>query len=120
MSKLTDDLDLSFVLGTGDLIQVAFTLYQVILRFERLTVEIFRKCEIVSPSGEHWLWKAEHVSDMTGFAKILESKIQTYDILPNQKLILTFSNRYHLVLYGDESGYESFVMDADGKNIVVH
>src|SRR5260370_8629800 len=99
MSQLTDDLDLSFVLGTGDLIQVAFTLYQVILRFERLTVEISRKCEIVSPRGAHWLWKAEHVSDMTGFPKILESEIETYDLFPSPKLILTFSTRYHLALY---------------------
>src|SRR5260370_38495273 len=119
MSKLTDDLDLSFVLGTGDLIQVAFTLYQVILLFERLTVEIFRKCEIVSPRGEHWLWKAEHVSDMTGFARILESKIQTYDILPSQKLILTFCNRYHLALYAVETAYEAFVMAPYGTKIGV-
>ncbi len=120
MSRLKEDLEkyLHVIIGTGDLIQVKFSLYQVILVFERMWLEVYQRCEIRCPD-ETWIWSPEQISDMRGFAKLLESGICAYEILRPDTVILCFTNKCQLVLRDDRSGLEVFVVHAGKTSIVV-
>jgi hypothetical protein len=120
MSRLKEELDkyLPEIIGTGDLIQVQFSLYQVVLVFERMTVEVFQRCEIRCPD-EAWIWDAEQISDMSGFAKLLGFAISAFEILRPDTVILSFTNKCQLVLRDDRSGFEVFVIHVGKTTIVV-
>jgi hypothetical protein len=121
MSRLKEDLDkyLPEIIGTGHLIQVRFSLYQVVLVFERMSLELFQRCEIRCPDDEAWIWSAQQISDMRGFAKLLESEISAYEIKRPDIVTLSFTNRCQLVLRDDRSGFEVFVIHVGKRTIVV-
>jgi hypothetical protein len=54
----------SYFTGAGNLVQIAFSLYQVTLRFECLTIDVFGSCEIHCPTETAWVWRARQISDM--------------------------------------------------------
>lgn len=111
----------SYFSDTGNLNQIAFSLYQVTLRFERLTIDTFCSCEIHCPENEAWVWRPETVSDMSGFARLLESEIQGYQITSRQELVLTFSNDCEFIVRNEEGAYEALVITgAGGGWIVIH
>ena len=121
MNSLHENLDLSYILGTGDLIQIAFSLYQVILRFEEVTmmIDIEAACEVRAPGGSIWIWEPGKISDMSGFAKLLESRIQSYKIVSKSELLIAFTTGYELVLHEDPNKLESFSIGARGSGLIV-
>jgi hypothetical protein len=121
MNGLNVNLDLSYICGTGDMIQIAFSLYQVILRFEELTmtIDIESACEVRAPNGSVWTWAPGNVCDMTGLATLLGSRIQSYQIASESELVLRFTNGYELVLRKDPDKLESFSIGVPGKGIIV-
>jgi hypothetical protein len=121
MSRLKEGLDkyLPEIVGTGHLIQVQFSLYQIILVFERMSLELFQRCEVRCPDDEAWVWNLEQISDMRGFGKLLQSEISAYEVLRPDTVILSFGNRCQLVLRDDRSGLEVFVIHAGKTSIVV-
>ena len=121
MSRLKEELDkyLPEIVGTGHLIQIQFSLYQVVLMFERMSLEVFQRCEVRCPDYEAWSWNPEQISDMRGFAKLLEAEICGYEILRPDTVILSFTNKCELVLRDDKSGLEVFVVHAGKTTIVV-
>lgn len=129
MKELTE-FGAGFFDETGELMQVSFSLYQVVLHFERMTIDIQQSCEIACPEGRRWVWQEEErdreqrtgeprMSDMTGFAKLLESEIERHEVLPGGKLRLVFSNGCVLLLWDHDNGYESFTVEKKGEGLIV-
>jgi hypothetical protein len=120
MSELSANNDFSFVLAAGDLTQVAFSLFQVVLTFEKMTISIESPCEIISRDGFTWSWRPEQISDMTGFSRLLGSHLLSYRVLArDDRLMLTFSNGHELSLRGENQGYESFSIESGDIWIVI-
>ncbi len=106
-------------MGTGNLIQIQFSLYQVILVFKKMHMEVFQNCEIHCPTKEIWKWNAERISDMSGFARLLNSRLISYEIQYPDTVIFRFSNGCELILNDNHSGFEIFVIHIGSKTIVV-
>ena len=132
--SISDGLAPSYFDDAGELVDVTFGLHRVVLRFDRMSVEIYNGCEIRCPDGRAWVWRPKEkgghtrvseaeMNDMTGFAKLLESEYRSFEVLADGKLRLNFANGCALVLWADESGFESFVIGKtgdEGGRIVVH
>jgi hypothetical protein len=119
--KGLEELAPSFFNDSGQLEQVAFSRYQVILKFERLTVDLFCISKVRGPHGEHWEWLPERDSDMKGFTWLLESPIRGYEITPASELILRFANGFELTIANDDGAFEALILTGtDGLPLVVH
>lgn len=82
-------------------------------------IEVFQDCEIRCPTKEVWKWNAERISDMSGFAMLLNSWLISYEIQHPDTVIFRFSNGCELILSDDHSGFEIFVIHVGSKTIVV-
>jgi hypothetical protein len=107
-------LPAAFFADAGDVIQIAYSLHQVIVRLERMTIDIQSRCEISSPNGTRYQWEPELLSDMRGFGELLGSRIERFEAVAGVRLILYFSNGGALLLAGKNSGYESFIISKEG------
>jgi hypothetical protein len=120
-------LSRTFFADTGEMTQIAFSPYQVILYFEHMTIDIESNCEVQYPDGSRWVWEPErkskvdgpgeagHPSDMAGFAILLKSHILGFEVLPRAQLLLSFSNGCKLLLRANDSGYECFSISKEGR-----
>jgi hypothetical protein len=103
MHAIPRDTDLSFLTAGGDLIQVCFSLYQVILRFSENDTVI----DIEGPAEIRSGWRSDEISDMTGFAKLLNSKILGFRVDDTDRIHLAFGNGLILTLKSELGPYES-------------
>ena len=85
-----------------------------------MKIDVYHRCEVRSPGQVSIAWEPERINDMTGFAKLLESKIRDYRVLSSKELLLTFDNGCELTLKGDDSGYESFLIEAGDEQRVFY
>src|SRR5579872_3811438 len=106
MRRIEPDLDLSFLLEIGEVIQISYSLYQVILRFfSEAWISIESECRIVVPGDGVFCWKPEEeISDMKGFTQLLQSRIQSYRVANDCCLTLSFENHCVLQLEVQSSG----------------
>jgi hypothetical protein len=109
MHAIPRDTDLSFLTAGGDLIQVCFSLYQVILRFSEddTVIDIEGPAEIRSGDVIVSSWRSDEISDMTGFAKLLNSKIVGFQVDDTDRIHLAFGNGLILTLKSELGPYES-------------
>jgi hypothetical protein len=120
MFGLSKETRLDFLVGC-ELQQIAFSRFQLILRFSRgVEVSIESRLELKQADNPTaFVWEPEEFSDLPGFAMIVGVPVTSYQISGDGGFILRFDNGALLTVQDSNTGHESYQITGEGQTIVV-
>jgi hypothetical protein len=121
MFGLSKETKLDFLVG-GELQQIAFSQFQLILHFSRgaeVSIESRLALKPADSPSVASVWEPEKFSDLAGFATIIGASIVSYEIPGDGRLVLRFGNGAVLTAYDSNIGHESYQITGGGQTVVV-
>jgi len=121
MFGLSNETKLDFLVGC-ELQQIAFSQFQLILRFSRgVELSIESRLELKSadnPSAVS-VWQPEKFADLPGFAAMIGASIISYEIPGDGRLVLHFDNGAILTAHDSNTDHESYQITGSEQTVIV-
>ena len=120
MYGLAPSTNLDFLIGV-ELEQVAFSLYQLILRFsEETSISIEGTCRVLSKDGKTLLeWHSNQLSDLSEMGRLWGHQITHCSIPGDGSVLIHFDHGVCLEVLDSKKDFESYQITKGSDHIIV-
>ena len=120
MFGLPKETKLEFLIGC-ELEQIAFSPFQLILRFSRgVELSVESRLELKLAANPAMLvWESNCFSELPRLAAIFGSPVTRYEIPGDGRLILHFGDENAVAAYDSNKDHESYQISGSGQNVIV-